>query len=191
MAEDPVLAVLQQRSRWDNVKRDLIIYGAQGGDNSMAEEAAKRFKSRKEGEYMMIEDDMSFMAPIFLDRQLPYPEYLVECGYHPITKEILSKRHNEFTLSDEKNIEISALGDMMRKYGLHFSAKYEIPRRRGGVFNVSVISGKMFYSRTDAPYEISGPDMRDEDDESSDPLGYQTDEQLMLYLAKLIVTADE
>ena len=186
MAEDPVLAVAQQRSRWDNVKRDLIIYGAQGGDNSMAQEATKRFKSRREREYMMVEDDMSFMAPVFMDRQLPYPEYLVECGYHPITKEILNRGVN-------KSVAISAMGDMMRKYGLHFSAKYEIPCKGGAVFNVSVISGKMFYSRTDAPYEISGPYMRDkdEDDESSDPLGYQTDEQLMLYLAKLIVTADE
>jgi hypothetical protein len=118
----------------------------------------------------MGDDDMSFMEDVFLNRQLPFAEYLVECGYHPIT------------LGDKVS---GALHDMNRKYGMHFSAKYKIPCKGGAVFEVSVISGKMFYSRADAPYEVMGPDMDD------DVLGNQTDEDLMVYLAKLIARAKE
>jgi len=127
----------------------------------------------------MIEDDMSFMEPVFMKKQLPYPEYIKEVGYHAVTREIYTKSDSE-----------GAMMEMLRKYGKHFSAQYEIPCKGGAVFNVSVISGKMFYSRTDAPYEIMGPTETDEDGDS-DPLGYQTDEQLMLYLAKLIAKAEE
>jgi hypothetical protein len=156
--------------------------------------------------YMMIEDDMSFMEPIFLERQLPFPEYLVECGYHAMTREIINRgvpqvrsdeeAHDAINpLSthgdDEQLVKRGALEGMLDKYGKHFSAKYEIPRVGGGVFNVSVISGKMFYSRTDAPYEIMCGALRDEDDDTTDPLPYQTDEQLMIHLAKVIAKAQE
>ena len=61
------------------------------------------------------------------------------------------------------------------KYGGHFYAKYKFPNGR----EVSVICGQMFYSRIDAPYEV----MFDDEDE---PHGYQTDEDLMILLAKAI-----
>ena len=53
----------------------------------------------------------------------------------------------------------------------------------------SVISGMMFYSRINAPYEIMGPSEREDD--SGDPRGYQTEEDLMVYLAKLVSKAKE
>ena len=59
--------------------------------------------------------------------------------------------------------------------GGHFYAKYKFPNGRG----VSVVCGAMFYSRIDAPYEV----MFDDED---DPYGYQTDEELMILLAKAI-----
>jgi hypothetical protein len=60
-------------------------------------------------------------------------------------------------------------------FGDHFYAKYEFPNGRC----VSVICGGMFYSRIDAPYEVM---FVDEDE----PHGYQTDEELMILLAKAI-----
>lgn len=124
---------------------------------------------------MMNEDDMSFMEDVFLKRQLPFPEYLVQCGYHPMSQGILESKDKE---------------KMLGKYGLHYSAKYEFPCKGGAVMKVSVISGMMFYSRKDAPYEIMGPTVG-EDDGSGDPLAYQTDEDLMIYLAKIIDKAKE
>jgi hypothetical protein len=159
----------------------------------------------------MIEEDMSFMEPVFMEKQLPFPEYIVSCGYHPMTQEILNRYRTSKELvnsellyrphsvnprsthgGDEQIVKRSALGEMLRKYGLHFSAKYEIPCANGAVFYVSVISGKMFYSRVDAPYEVLGRRVEEEDDElGNEPMGYQTDEQLMIYLAKLIAKAQE
>ena len=127
----------------------------------------------------MIGENMNHMEDVFLNRQLPFAEYIVECGYHPISQRYL-KCHPE---------KESALRDMMDKYGLHFYAKYEIPCEGGAVFNVSVVSGMMFYSRIDAPYEIMGPPEREDD--SGDPRGYQTEEDLMVYLAKLVSKAKE
>ena len=128
----------------------------------------------------MADDDMSHMEDVFLKRQLPFKEYIVESGYHAMTQEILDKPE-----SDK-----SAVRDMMDKYGYHFSAKYQIPCKGGAVFNVSVICGKMFYSETDKPYEIMGPSVSTHDD-SGDPSGYQTEEDLMVYLAKLVSKAEE
>ena len=127
----------------------------------------------------MADDDMSFMKDVFLKRQLPFAEYIVESGYHSMTQELL----------DKPETKTGAMRDMMDKYGLHFSAKYEIPCKGGAVFNVSVISGKMFYSRIDAPYEILGPS--EGEDDGDNPSGYQTDEDLMVYLAKLVSKAME
>jgi hypothetical protein len=128
------------------------------------------------GDYMMIEDDMSFMEDVFLKRQLPFPEYLVECGYHHMSRELMESKSKD---------------SMLDKYGHHYGAKYEIPCKGGALFKVSVISGMMFYSSKEAPYEIMGPSESDNDEDEKDPLGYQTDEQLMIYLAKLIAKAKE
>lgn len=97
-------------------------------------------------------DDMGFMEAVFLpiDRDkpaLPYDEFIVEGGLHPI-------------------------GDA--KGGGHFYARYEFPNGT----NVSVICGSMFYSRIDAPYEVRV--------DGEEPHGYQTDEELMILLAKAI-----
>jgi hypothetical protein len=59
--------------------------------------------------------------------------------------------------------------------GDHFYAKYKFPNGR----EVSVICGSMFYSRIDAPYEVMFGDEKE-------PYGYQTDEELMILLAKAI-----
>jgi hypothetical protein len=145
-------------------------------------ECAKRMHPRRKGQitlsrkYSMADDDMSHMEDVFLKRQLPFAEYLVECGYHHMSREWMDNPSG-------------AVGNMMDKYGYHFSAKYEIPCAGGAVFNVSVICGKMFYSSTDAPYEILGPSERDDD--GSDPRAYQTEEDLMVYLAKLVSKAKE
>lgn len=192
------------------IKREIAIYGtdieAELTGVNWGLEVAKRFTFKPNiaatdvgRMYAIIEDDMSFMEPIFLEKQLPFPEYLVSCGYHPMTEEILNKQkwvsddvHNPRSTHEEDAVKISALAEMIRKYGLHFSAKYEIPTVRGTVFNVSVISGKMFYSRTDAPYEVMGRRLEEvDDDEDNEPMAYQTDEQLMIYLAKLIAKAKE
>ena len=95
-------------------------------------------------------DDMSFMEAVFLpiDRDkpaLPYDEFIVEGGLHPI-------------------------GNVKG----HFYARYEFPNGT----NVSVICGSMFYSRIDAPYEVRV--------DGEEPHGYQTDEELMILLAKAI-----
>jgi hypothetical protein len=146
-------------------------------------ECAKRTVPRRKGQitlsrkYSMMGDDMSHMEDVFLKRQLPFAEYLTESGYHRLSMEMLDKPSG-------------ATGNMMEKYGLHFSAKYEIPCAGGAVFKVSVISGKMFYSSIDGPYEVMGPSVSVHDD-SGDPSGYQTEEDLMVYLAKLISKAKE
>lgn len=123
----------------------------------------------------MSEDDMSFMREVFMpDAQgndkpkLPFNQYITEWGLHPMS------------MGNDK-----ALKYMHTKYGDHFQCRYAIPCASGAVFNVSVISGMMFYSRKDAPYEVMGPDTDD------DVLPYQTDEDLMVYLAKLVSRAKE
>lgn len=99
-------------------------------------------------------DDMGFMEAVFLpiDRDkpaLPYDEFIVEGGLHPI-------------------------GDVKGMGSGHFYARYEFPNGT----NVSVICGSMFYSRIDAPYEVRV--------DGEEPHGYQTDEDLMILLAKAI-----
>ncbi len=115
----------------------------------------------------MHEDDMTHMAEVFLNRQLPYAEYLTESDYHPISK------------GGSK-----ALADMRDKYGSSFMAKYSVPRPDGRVTHLSVISGMMFYSRRDAPYEIMVYENGKKKD--NEPYGYQTDEDLILLIAKLL-----
>jgi hypothetical protein len=100
-------------------------------------------------------DDMSFMEAVFLPTgrdkpSLPYDEFIVDSGRHPI-------------------------GDLEGKIGGHYFARYEFPNST----SVSVVCGQLFYSTIDAPYEVRV----DGDDE---PRGYQTDEELMIILAKTI-----
>ena len=129
----------------------------------------------------MHEDDMSHMREVFMpDDQgnekprLPFNRYIVEWGFHPMSKEVMAKGDNN-----------GALSKMRRKYGDSFMCKYKVPRPDGTLVHLSVISGMMFYSRKDAPYEILCS--LDEDETgTNDPRAYQTDEDLMLLLAKLL-----
>ena len=129
----------------------------------------------------MREDDMSHMREIFMpDTQgnerprLPFNRYIVEWGFHPMSKEVMAKGDNN-----------GAMAKMRKKYGDSFMCKYKVPRPDGTVVHLSVISGMMFYSRTDAPYEILCS-LDEEETGTSDPRPYQTDEDLMLLLAKLL-----
>ena len=63
----------------------------------------------------------------------------------------------------------------LQEHGYHFYAKYVFPNGK----KVSVVCGQMFYSRIDAPYEVRI-------DGEDEPRGYQTDEDLMILLAKAI-----
>ena len=104
----------------------------------------------------MRKDDMTHMEAVFVptDRDrpaLPYDEFIVESGRHPLSE---------------------GLG---RKVGGHFFVRYEFPNGK----EVSVICGQLFYSRIEAPYEVRI-------DGEEQPHGYQTDEELMILLAKAI-----
>ena len=87
---------------------------------------------------------------------LPFGEYVVKSGKHPLCRELDKTSQNHEHL---------------------FMAKYEFPN--GHV--VSVISGELFYCEEGKPYEV----MWETDPDESDVFGYQTDEQLMLLLAKI------
>jgi len=105
---------------------------------------------------MMYGNDMSHMEAVFLpiDRDrpaLPYDEFIVDGGRHPIG------------------------GDIESKVGGHYYARYEFPNGR----TVSVVCGQLFYSQINAPYEVRV-------DGEDEPHGYQTDEELMILLAKAI-----
>jgi hypothetical protein len=190
------------------IKREIAVYGTTIEAEITGIDWGKEVSKRAVGKpndtkerYMMIEDDMSFMEPIFLEKQLPFPEYLERCGYHPMTQEVMNKYKDLDDESinprsthggDEQIAKRSALEGMLNKYGLHFSASYRFPCKGGASISVSVISGKMFYSRVDAPYEIMGVALDDQDrEDSSEPMPYQTDEQLMIYLAKVLAYAQE
>ena len=111
---------------------------------------------------MVIREDMSFMEAVFQPTNrdkpsLPYDEFITGWGEHPIGQ-------------SEKS-----------KVGKHFFARYEFPNGK----QVSVVCGQLFYSTVAAPYEVwvTGADKKSETD---DPLGFQTDEDLMILLAKAI-----
>lgn len=95
----------------------------------------------------------------------------MEAVFLPIDRDKPSLPYDEFIVEWGKHPASSYKGDK----GDHFYAKYEFPNGR----KVSVICGSMFYSRIDAPYEV----MFEDEDE---PHGYQTDEELMILLAKAI-----
>ena len=79
----------------------------------------------------MTRDDMTHMEAVFvpIDRDkpcLPYDEFIVDGGRHPIG------------------------GDIESKVGGHYYARYEFPNGK----EVSVVCGQLFYSTIDAPYEV-------------------------------------
>ena len=136
---------------------------------------------------MIHEEDMSFMREVFMpDTQgnekprLPFNQYIYEWGLHKVSIEIEE-------VSAKKPDPQGALAKMKRKYGDSFQCKYRVPRPDGTKTELSVICGMMFYSRKDAPYEVMVYDGR----EDGDPLPYQTDEDLMILIAKLLGESDE
>lgn len=123
----------------------------------------------------------------YMRQQLPFPQYLTSCDYHPITKELFSAQQLV-----SANVE-----HLLSQRGLHYMAKYSIPRRGGKPYEISVISGDYFYCRDDAPYEILGPvfgdmDAHDVVKHSYDygVMPFRDDAFLMMYLAKVITHAD-
>jgi len=60
------------------------------------------------------------------------------------------------------------------KLGKHYHARYEFPCGT----EVSVISGPLFYCNLDAPYEYRIGE--------GEPEGYQTDEDLYIFLTKIV-----
>ena len=107
---------------------------------------------------MMYGDDMSHMVSVFV----------------PINRDKPCLPYDEFIT--EGGFHPSSFAESP-EYGRHFYAKYEFPNGR----KVSVACGQLFYSRIDAPYEV-----RVDDNESEPIQGYQTDEDLMILLAKAI-----
>ena len=104
----------------------------------------------------MRQDDMSFMEAVFV----------------PIDRDRPALPYDEFIVEGGRhpsNIQFGA------EIGGHYYAKYEFPNGR----KVSVVCGQLFYSQINAPYEV----MFEDEDE---PHGYQTDEELMILLAKAI-----
>ena len=111
---------------------------------------------------MVIREDMSFMEAVFqpVNRNkpsLPYDEFIIEWGEHPVG-------HSEKS-----------------KVGKHFFARYNFPNGK----QVSVVCGQLFYSTVAAPYEVWVTNTDGKSD-TEDPLGFQTDEDLMILLAKAI-----
>ena len=101
-------------------------------------------------------DDMTHMEAVFI----------------PIDRDRPSLPYDEFITEGGRH---PIGGDIESKVGGHYYARYEFPNGRA----VSVVCGQLFYSRIDAPYEVR---IDDEDE----PHGYQTDEDLMILLAKAI-----
>jgi len=101
------------------------------------------------------------MYGVFMNRQLPYAEYLTECGEHPMqagyTNELRGK-----------------------PFPKHYSAKYFFSD--SGI-EVSVIHGVLFHCGYDEPYEIMVTQGKRK---GQGPFGYQTDEELFILLTKII-----
>ncbi len=107
--------------------------------------------------------------------RLPFSEYIVEWGYHPMY---------ESALQNPDGI----MSQMARKNGKSFRAIYSIPCKGGATMRVSVVCGATMHCSANAPYEVDMPNIWQD---SEDPFGYQTDEDLMILLAKLIAYAKE
>ena len=107
--------------------------------------------------------------------RLPFSEYIVEWGYHPMY---------ESALQNPDGI----MSQMARKNGKSFRAVYSIPCKGGAMMKASVVCGATMHCSANAPYEVDMPNIWQN---SEDPFGYQTDEDLMILLAKLIAYAKE
>ena len=107
--------------------------------------------------------------------RLPFSEYIVEWGYHPMY---------ESALQNPDGI----MSQMARKNGKSFRAIYSIPCKGGAMMKVSVVCGATMHCSANAPYEVDMPNIWQN---SEDPFGYQTDEDLMILLAKLIAYTKE
>jgi hypothetical protein len=107
--------------------------------------------------------------------RLPFSEYIVEWGYHPMY---------ESALQNPDGI----MSQMARKNGKSFRAIYSIPCKGGAMMKVSVVCGATMQCSANAPYEVNMPNIWQN---SEDPFGYQTDEDLMILLAKLIAYTKE
>jgi hypothetical protein len=107
--------------------------------------------------------------------RLPFSEYIVEWGYHPMY---------ESALQNPDGI----MSQMARKNGKSFRAIYSIPCKGGAMMKVSVVCGATMHCSANAPYEVNMPNIWQN---SEDPFGYQTDEDLMILLAKLIAYTKE
>lgn len=108
------------------------------------------------GSFKMRQDDMSHMEAVFV----------------PIDRDRPSLPYDEFITEWGKH---PAINGIESNVGGHFYAKYKFPNGKGA----SVVCGQLFYSSIDAPYEVMFND-------EGDVHGYQTDEQLMILLAKAI-----
>ena len=100
------------------------------------------------------------MDDAFMNRKMPFAEYLTECGEHPMNA---GYTH--------------AMKD--KPFPKHYSAKYFFPD--SGI-EVSVIHGSLFHCGYDEPYEIL---ISQGEGKQQGPLGYQTDEELYILLAKI------
>lgn len=100
------------------------------------------------------------MEDAFMNRQLPFAEYLTECGEHPMQVGYRNAQKG-------------------KPFPKHYSAKYFFPDSR---IEVYVIHGVLFHCSPDEPYEIM---VTQGSREQQDPLGYQTDEGLYILLAKI------
>jgi hypothetical protein len=107
--------------------------------------------------------------------RLPFSEYIVEWGYHPMYESALQNPNG-------------IMSQMARKNGKSFRAIYSIPCKGGAMMKVSVVCGATMHCSANAPYEVLMPNIWQD---SEDPFGYQTDEDLMILLAKLIAYAKE
>ena len=102
------------------------------------------------------------MRELFMTPSLPFKEYIVEHGLHRITKSV--------SLNGEEGI----LKD-------HFYADYLFPNQ---LVSVSLIHGPLFHCSVEQPYEWMVSDIASGRQE--EPTGYQTDEDLYIFLTKVI-----
>ena len=100
------------------------------------------------------------MDDAFMKRQLPFAEYLTECGEHPMQAGYTNAQKG-------------------KPFPKHYSAKYFFPDN--GI-EVSVIHGMLFHCSPDAPYEIM---VTQGERKQQGPFEYQTDEELYILLAKI------
>jgi len=95
----------------------------------------------------------------------------MEAVFLPTDRDRPSLPYDEFIVDGGRH----PIGGFEEKVGGHYYARYEFPNGT----SVSVVCGQLFYSTIEAPYEVRV-------DGEDEPHGYQTDEDLMILLAKAI-----